>query len=134
MNNVRELVGYKKNDGRISPKALVWILVLFSVLYSGYKLSYPYFSYYMIRTDVKEEVKLSYMYTDKSLRKRIAKKALTWSIPVTAEDVVISRDFDRITISMNYSETITFFGRYKKTLVFKISESGPIKDHVGVLR
>jgi len=131
---VTELAGYKKNDGRISLKALIWILVLSSAIYSGYKLSFPYFSYYMLKTDVKEEIKLSYMYTDASLRRRIVEKAVTWSIPVSADDIKIEHDYGKITISLNYSETIIFLGRYKKTLVFKIKASGPMKERSSVLR
>jgi len=124
----------KKDDGRISLKALVWILVLSSALYTGYKLVIPYFSYYMLKTDVKEEIKLSYMYTDASLRRRIAKKAAVWSIPITADDVQISKNFRNITIKLSYSETIIFLGRYKKDVVFKINESGPMKERNAVLR
>jgi len=124
----------KKDDGRISLKALVWILVLSTVLYTGYKLIIPYFSYYMLKTDVKEEIKLSYMYTDASLRRRIAKKAAIWSIPITADDVQISKNFRNITIKLSYSETIIFLGRYKKDFVFKINESGPMKERNAVLR
>jgi len=124
----------KKDDGRISFKALVWILVLSSVLYTGYKLVYPYFSYYMLKTDVEEEIKLSYMYTDASLRRRIAEKAALWSIPVTADDVQISQNFKNITIKLSYTETITFLGRYKKDFVFKINETGPMKERNAIIR
>jgi len=132
--SVSVLLSLKKDDGRISLKALVWILVLSSALYTGYKLVFPYFSYYMLKTDVKEEIKLSYMYTDASLRRRIAKKAAVWSIPITADDVKISQNFKNITITLSYSETIIFLGRYKKDFVFKIKESGPMKERNAVLR
>jgi len=131
---VIERLNYKKNDGRITLKALIWIIILSSALYSGYKLSFPYFSYYMLKTDVGEELKLAHMYTDASLRRRIAKKAKTWSVPITADDVFISYDFDKITIRIKYTETITFLGRYKKKFIFKIDATGPMKKRNSYLR
>jgi len=131
---VIERLNYKKNDGRITLKALIWIIILSSALYSGYKLSFPYFSYYMLKTDVGEELKLAHMYTDASLRRRIAKKAKAWSVPITADDVFISYDFDKITIRIRYSETITFLGRYKKKFIFKIDATGPMKKRNSYLR
>ncbi len=124
----------RDSAGRISLRALIWIIVLSSALYSGYKLSYPYFSYYMLKTDVEEELKLAHMYKDSTLRARIARKAAAWSVPITADDVKISRDLDKLTISVNYSETIIFLGRYKKKLVFSIKASGPVREPARMLR
>ncbi len=124
----------RDSAGRISLRALIWILVLASALYSGYKLSYPYFSYYMLKTDVEEELKLAHMYRDSTLRQRIARKAASWSVPITADDVIISRDLDQLTISVSYSETIIFLGRYKKKLVFNIRASGPLREPARMLR
>jgi len=125
---------YSRNDGRISLKALVWILIFSSAIYVGYKLYYPYFSYYMLKTDVKEEIKLAHMYTEASLRRRVVKDAHNWYVPITTDDVHISRDFRTITISVNYSNTITFLGGYKRKFVFNISVSGPVKESRRILR
>jgi len=124
----------KDSHGRISLKALIWILVLAFALYSGYKLSFPYLSYYMLRTDVEDELRLAHMYSDATLRKRIAEKAATWSVPITTDDIVISRDFDTLTISLGYAQKVTFLGKYTKKLVFNIKASGPVRDPSGVLR
>jgi len=131
---VREHSVYSKNDGRISIKALVWLLILSSAIYAGYKLYYPYFSYYMLKTDVREEIKLAHMYTDASLRGRVVKDGHNWYVPITTDDVRITRDFRTITISVKYMKTITFFGRYKKKLVFNIIASGPVKESSGILK
>ncbi len=124
----------RDSTGRISLRALIWLLILSSALYSGYKLSFPYISYYMLKTDVEEELKLSHMYSDDALRERIATKAATWKVPITAEDVKISRDFDRLTINLEYSKTVVFLGRYKKKLNFHIKAEGPVQDQSHVLR
>ncbi len=124
----------QKSSGRISIKALIWILVLFLLIYSAYKLTYPYVSYYMLKTDVKEELKLSYMYSDATLKKRIVKKAHAWSVPITTDDLILSRDFDNITVRLRYSKTIIFFGRYKKKFVFNIKATTPVRDRNGTLR
>jgi len=124
----------RDSAGRISLRALIWILILSSAGYTGYKLSYPYFSYYMLKTDVEEELKLAHMYTENTLRKRIAKKAATWNVPVRSDDIIISRDFENLTITVDYSETVTFLGRYKKRLNFHIKAVGPVREPARMLK
>ncbi|MFQ5480836.1 MAG: hypothetical protein ACE5DW_06125 [Thermodesulfobacteriota bacterium] len=124
----------KNNRGRLSLKAVIWILIISAVLYTGYKLYYPVFSYYMLKTDVGEEIKLAHMHSDDDIRRRVARRAYEWSVPIKAEDVMVSHDFDNIHIKIKYSETIVFLGRYKKTFVFKINASGRMKERSGLLR
>jgi len=131
---VNIFVSLKNSHGRLSPKAIIWILVISTALYSGYKLYYPFFSYYMLKTDVGEEVKLAHMHSDDDIRARVAKRARAWSVPIVADDVKVSHDFDNITIRIKYSETIIFLGRFKKTLVFNIKSTGRMKERSGMLR
>lgn len=88
----------------------------------------------MLKTDLGEEVKLAHMHSDEEIRRRVAKKAFSWSVPVTAQDVIVIHDLDKIYIKVKYSETVTFLGRYKKTFVFNIQANGLIKERSGVLR
>lgn len=104
------------------------------VLYGSYKSYYPFFAYYMLKTDVGEEIKLAHMHSDEEIRRRVAEKALSWKVPVKVEHVIITHDMDRIFININYSETITFLGRYKKTFDFNITANGILKERSGVLR
>jgi len=131
---VNTFIAYNNNHGRLSLKAAIWILIISTALYSGYKLYYPFFSYYMLKTDVGEEVKLAHMHSDDDIRLRVAKRAFEWGVPIKAEDVKVTFDFDNITIRIKYSETVIFLGRYKKTFVFNIKATSRLKDRSGVLR
>lgn len=121
-------------EGAVTYKALIWAVVLFLASYSGYKYLLPTFSYYMLKTDVTEEAKLAHMYTDETLRRRILTKAGSWNIPITAEDIEISRGLRNIAIKIHYSKTIIFFGRYKKRLDYRIETMKPLKESSGILR
>jgi len=120
--------------GAVSPRFLVWALIILAALYGGYKFVRPTFSYYMLSTDVKEEAKLAHMYTNESLRRRIIEKARTWDVPLRPEDVVIDRGIRDITIRVFYTDRIEFFGRYRKVLKRRISVTVPLKESSGILR
>ncbi len=88
----------------------------------------------MLKTDVGEEVKLAHMHSDEDIRKRVAGRALAWSIPIKAEDVKINHDFDTIYIKIKYAQTIVFLGGYKKTFIFNINAKARLKERSGLLR
>ncbi len=121
-------------EGAVTYKALIWTVILFFGIYSGYKYLLPTFSYYMLKTDVEAEAKLAHMYTDETLKRRILTKAGSWNIPITVEDIEITRGLRNIAIKIYYSKTITFFGRYKKRLDYRIETSKPLKETSGILR
>ncbi|MBI2399812.1 MAG: hypothetical protein HYV23_01925 [Deltaproteobacteria bacterium] len=123
-----------KEAGFISVKALFWLLFLAVSVYGAYKVVPPYAGFYMLKTEVEEEVRLAHMYTDEVLASRITKKAASWSIPLDPKNLEIIRGSDEIRITVDYTVTLNFFDRYNRELVYSVDVRGPLKDSGGVLR
>ena len=119
--------------GAVSYKTLFWILVLFSVVYVGYKFVPPTVSYYMLKTDVEEEAKLAHVYNDRKLAERILKKASAWSVPIREEDIIIKRGLEKISISIRYTEKVNLFNQYTKVLHYNIVVEKPLKETSTIL-
>ncbi len=123
------------NDrGAIAYKTLFWLIVAFGVLYGAYKFVPPYLAYHMLKTDVENEAKVSYMYSDEKLAKRILEKAAAWNIPLVREEIEISRGMDFIAIEVRYTETIRFLGGYSKEYPVYIAVNMPIKESSRLLQ
>lgn len=121
--------GLSNQRGSVSFKALFWVLFLSSALYGAYKLAPPYFSYYMIKTDVEDEAQNAHMYTDAALERRIIQKAEIWSVPLGSENVSIDRD-STIRIYVHYNVVLEFFGGYTRVLEYRISVEKPLKGRL----
>ncbi|MBI5588700.1 MAG: hypothetical protein HY889_10105 [Deltaproteobacteria bacterium] len=120
-------------DGKVSFKALFWTLFFVSAFYGAYKFAPPYFSFYMLKTDVEEEAKIAHMYDDNALEKRILQKARTWSIPLEHENIEIVRGKEDISISVRYTDTLDFVGGYTREIPHEIIVEKTLKDTSRVL-
>jgi len=133
LNTVSGKRNLLNQEGGVSFKTLVWVVVIFLALYSAYQFVHPTFSYYMMRTDVEDEAKLAHMYSDRTILNRILKKAEVWNVPLTEENVEIKRGLRNIVITVTYTDRLKFFGRWKKDLNRRIEVNMPLKEHSGVL-
>ena len=131
VNAVRQIRG---QCGAVNAKALFWIIVIAAGVYSGYKLLPHTVSYYMMKTDVREEAKIAHRYTDDTIAARIISKAEGWKVPLQNENIVINRSFTNITIDVSYTVEITFVGGYKKINNYYIHVQEPLKESSGILR
>ncbi len=121
-------------SGYITFKALFWVFVLASVLYAGYKFVPPWAAFYMLKTEVEDEAKNAHMYSDETLARRILMKSETWGVPIDRDNLEIVRGREFINISVHYTVTMDFFGRYKKVQNFNIEVDERLKESSGVLR
>lgn len=118
----------KNSRGESNLKTLVWLIIIVSGLYAAYKFAPPYVSFYMLKVDVEEEAKNAHMYNDAALANRILNKAGSWSISLGSDNIEIDRMRTSISVSVHYTETITFFGRYSKTIEYDIDVEKPLKE------
>ncbi|MBI5467953.1 MAG: hypothetical protein HY891_02380 [Deltaproteobacteria bacterium] len=88
----------------------------------------------MIKTDVEEQTKIAHMYDDDALAARITKNAQSWSVPLAKDEIEVFRDRSDITITVRYTDTIVFFGRFIKEIPREITVQRPLKDSSGVLQ
>ncbi|CAG1065167.1 hypothetical protein BAC1_00745 [uncultured bacterium] len=119
--------------GFIRLRALFWILFLSAGIYAAYMFVPPYAGFYMLKTEVEEEVRVAHMYTDEVLAKRITGKAASWSIELSPQELQIYRGSDDIRIIVDYTVTLDFFDRYSRELVYHIDVNGPLKEKGRVL-
>ncbi len=102
-------------------------------IYAAYMFVPPYAGFYMLKTEVEEEVRVAHMYTDEVLAKRITGKAASWSIELSPQELQIYRGSDDIRIIVDYTVTLDFFDRYSRELVYHIDVNGPLKEKGRVL-
>lgn len=120
--------------GFITFRNLVWLLIAFTIVYSGYKFLPPEFSYQMMKGDVKSEAKAAHMYTEEKLKRRILDKAAVWKLPLNEDDLSVLKENGIVRIRLNYSVSIVFLDRYVKVNRYYIDYSGPIKEADKVLQ
>ncbi|MFQ5736142.1 MAG: hypothetical protein ACE5GY_04675 [Thermodesulfobacteriota bacterium] len=118
----------KDDRGAVSLKALIWIIIIFSALYAAYKFVPPAVGFYMIKTEVEDETKIAHMYNDRELTGRIMKKAELWDVPLDRDNIEIDRRRSSISISVQYSVTLSFIGGYTMVKDYDIEVTRPLKE------
>jgi len=114
-------------------KTLFWLSFFGLSIYGAWVVAPPWLAYWMLKTEVEEEAKISHMYTSQVLEKRILTKAHAWNVPITSDNLEIVRGRDFISIQVDYTVTFTFFNQYEMAQRFYIDVSKPLKDGSGVL-
>lgn len=94
----------------------------------------PYAGFYMLKTEVEEEAKTAHMYTDAALADRITMKAAAWSIDLGPDKLLIERGMEHITIAVDYTVGLDFFGGYHRELAYHIEVRRPLKERGRVLQ
>lgn len=117
-----------KEAGYINIRALFWLLFLSASLYGAYKFVPPYAGFYMLKTEIEEEARTAHMYSDAALASRITVKAASWSIPLGPENLAISRGMEHLTITVDYTVDLVFFGRYTREIDYHIEVKEPLKE------
>ena len=119
--------GWKNKDGRISIGTLFWVILIAAVVHIGIKFAPPYITYFMIKTEVENDVGNMHLYTDEQIVKYIMIRVKEFELPIEEKDIIIERRDSDIEVSLNYKIDVIFFNGYTKTLYFKINVVKPIK-------
>ena len=108
------VLGNQNCRGFVTRKYEVWVLILFGI-YSGYK----WLSVSFVKSEMKHTVEsvledVSHGTTDKSIRTRLLRRAVSASLPISEENIKIrreSRPGERILhIDVEYPVTISYLG------------------------
>ncbi len=102
-------------------------------IYAGYIVVPPYFAHYMLQAEVKSEAEHAHSRSDGAMRGNILEKAASWSIPIERKHVLIRRNFDSISIDINYSVEFIFFENYVKVMPFSVDVDMPLKESSGIM-
>jgi hypothetical protein len=122
-----DTVRFFDNRGVGKVKIIFWLLVLFAISYSCYKLVPTFFHYQMMKYEVENEAEVAHLYKDTEIRDHILKRAREWYIPLKPYNLHVVRRTTTIDIEVYYEVTMNFFDRYEKTFKFDIKAREPLK-------
>jgi len=113
-------------SGRIKLKLILWVSGVALIAYLAVVLTPPFVSYKVLEYEARSEADVAHMYTDAQIESSLASKAASWSIDIEAGDIDVTRDYEEIDISINYSVVMTFFGRFERIIYFDIEINEPL--------
>jgi hypothetical protein len=106
--------------GGIGLRRIFWILFLAASVYLGVKVVPPWFGYLMLKIEVSSELKSAHHYDGDEILEHIITNAGTLGVYLTRDDVTVERDDNRVEITVEYTVTVYFFGRYSKDFRYSI--------------
>ncbi|MFQ5586821.1 MAG: hypothetical protein ACE5GF_08385 [Thermodesulfobacteriota bacterium] len=101
-------------------KRIFWILFLAISIYLGVKIAPPWVGYLILKYEVSSEARNAHHNEDEEILKKIITTADTWGVHLTSDDVTVERDENSIEITVEYTVTVHFFGRYSKDFWYSI--------------
>lgn len=101
-------------------KALGGLLVVVLGAYLAFQLIPPYFANYQLRDSIYEIAKFAPVSSksDEDIRNDVLKKAREYEIPLTAEQVKVTREDKSVIISVDYTRTVNLVGGKSYTFEF----------------
>ena len=114
----------------LSGRQIFLLLILVALLFAGSQYGPAYYSAFQLNDFIKQEVKFaaSSKKTPDNVRKAIVEKAEELNLPVTAEDVQITRRGAAFQVELEYHYPIDL-RVYKHELVFHASETGEVFEN-----
>ncbi|MCG2721985.1 MAG: hypothetical protein L6290_08235 [Thermodesulfovibrionales bacterium] len=100
-------------------KVLFVILLLIFLGYAGFQFGMPYFRHSAFKADVKELARVSLGQVDKT-KAQVFERAQELNIPVSEEDIKVSKTEKTVIVTTAWSETVDILGFYQKRLNFDI--------------
>ena len=106
-------------------KTLFYIALIGVIIYSGVLFGLPYYNYKVFKSDMDDmaKIEVALNMNDEKFSKKILKHAKDANIPITMENISISRDKEyqkNRDIVVKWSQTVDLFGLYQYTYQFKI--------------
>lgn len=115
-------------DGFSTLEKFFYLTIIAVIIIAIYQYFTPYTSYYLFKTEIKEQANTCHMYTDATLAARIAEKAKDWKVDITKEDIGIERTGTDCTISVYYEVEVKYPAKKVHLLKFNIQITKPLKD------
>lgn len=107
--------------GKISAGAWVMLIMLAAGIYIGGKVVPPWIDYYMIKEKLEAVVKASTVRSDNEILSEVKRIVDERGIPLNlSEDIVITRDDKKISISADWVVPVDFGAGYAKEFQFSV--------------
>jgi hypothetical protein len=100
-------------------KVVFVILLLIFLGYAGIQFGMPYYRYSALKSDVKELARISLGQVEKT-KEQVFERAQELKIPVSEEDIKVTKTDSTVIVKTNWSETVDILGFYQKRLDFDI--------------
>jgi hypothetical protein len=113
----------QRGEGRL--KAVIYLAILVSGVYTTYKIVPPYVAEYQLKDKMSEQARFAVVnhYEDSKIRDNIMATINDLDIPAKPEDVKVTHTNSGIAISVSYSVPVDLF-LYKTELNFSPSSEG----------
>jgi hypothetical protein len=113
----------------MSGKGIFWILVLAAIFYVSFKVVPIFYRGTIgIRGVCKEQADLYKKYGRDYVFRGIDESLNEKGMPKDKRTYSINVEGDKVIITINYSDTVDFFGRYKKTFDFSYECEGELRS------
>lgn len=105
------------SDGFIKP--LLTVVILLIAGYVSLEFGIPYYRYTSFQSEAKQIARLELGNVEKT-RAQLFEAAQDMKIPISAEDIIVTRKLHTVRVQTSWSTTVDIFGLYQKTLDFTV--------------
>jgi adenine-specific DNA methylase len=111
----------KKMGDRGSVMGIFWLFILVAFVFVGISFSKPYYRYYTLGSHTRDFLK-SDIGNIEAIRKDVMDNAAELKVPLDEKDLEVVMVNKIIKVKATWSETVDFWGYYKKKIDFAMEE------------
>jgi hypothetical protein len=115
---VNRMKALRNEQGYI--KFIFVVLLLIFIGYAGVQFGMPYYRYSAFKSDAKEYARIALGDVNKT-KEYLLERATELKIPVTEEQILVTKTENTIRVKTEWSETVDILGFYQKRLNFSIN-------------
>ncbi len=110
---------HRRNQaGGMKLGTLIFLLLVGGGVYTAFAYIPPWMAYRAIRDQMVEQAREAAVVRDEEIVDRIVIVANSWEVPLTEEDIVLTRSDGRLSMATEWDITIHHFGVYDHQLHF----------------
>jgi hypothetical protein len=114
-------------EGRITLSTLIFFVLIAAVIYLALLYVPPWMAYRAMLEVIQEQVGAAAVSSDDEVGDRIMATARAWDVPITRDQIEITRTDGRMSISTQWDVTVNLLGgRYHDVLHFAPSTESPV--------
>ncbi len=97
---------------------LIFLLLIAGGVYLAFNYIPPWIAYRAIRDQMLDQARTATLLTDQQIAAQVMVVAKEWEIPLTEQNVAVTRTENRLTIRAEWDVTINHFGLYSHRVHF----------------